>query len=107
MAIDWDQIYSASQDKRDRFRSDLLSRARTIQRSGWDAYQYRWSTGETIAVAWLLDADDVLAEMGETRRDVLHRWAYDLFGQTGGAADKADDFARTAAWFTDTRADLG
>lgn len=106
MAIDWDLINPPSQDKRDRYRRDLLARARTVKSKGWDDYQYVWSTGVTVAVALLLDDDEVLTEMGQTRRDVLSRWAYDLFGQKGGAADEATDFARTTDWFAAARADL-
>ncbi|GGK69229.1 hypothetical protein [Nocardia camponoti] len=106
MAIDWDQFYPPSEEKRDQKRRDLLARARTIKSKGWDDYQYVWSTGETVGVALLLNDDAVLAEMGETQRDVLSRWAYDLFGQKDGSADEAADFARTADWFANARAGL-
>ncbi|MBC7301050.1 MAG: hypothetical protein H5T78_08850 [Nocardia sp.] len=110
MAIDWDlieEMYNPpSEEKRNRRRRDLLARARTIQCDGWDDYQYVWSTGETVGVALVLNDDTVLSEMGESRRDVLSRYAYDLFGVKGGKADEAEDFARTQVWFADARADL-
>ncbi|MFC9965203.1 hypothetical protein ACFVH4_13270 [Nocardia ignorata] len=51
-----------------------------------------WSTGETVGVALLLEDDAVLDEMGDSRRDVLSRYAYDLFGRRAGDAEKSEDF---------------
>ena len=62
-----------------------------------------WSTGEVLAVAYLLDSRDVLAEMGEDENTVLGRWAYDLWGISGGEADETAGLRRTRKWFMETR----
>jgi hypothetical protein len=87
------------QDKRD----DLVARCRAVRATGWDDYRYVWSTGEVLAVAYLLDARDVLAELNEDETSVLGRWAYDLWGVSGGEEDEAAGLRRTRKWFMETR----
>ncbi len=41
-------------------RDDLVARSRAVRADGWDNYRYVWSTGEVVAVAYLLDSRDVL-----------------------------------------------
>jgi hypothetical protein len=82
---------------------DLIARCRAVRTDGWNDYRYVWSTGELLAVAYLLDLRDVLAEMDEDETTVLGRWAYDLWGIDGGEADETDDLRRTRRWFLETR----
>jgi hypothetical protein len=84
-------------------RDDLVARVRAVRAAGWDNYRYVWSTGEVLAVAYLLDSRDVLAEMGEDETTVLGRWAYDLWGINGGDADETVGLRRTRKWFMETR----
>lgn len=91
---------------RNRRRDDLISRARTVRAHGWDDYLYTWSKGEVCGAALVLDDQAVLDEFGETRESTLSRYAYDLFGLRGGAADEAAGFTQTQTWFTDARAAL-
>jgi hypothetical protein len=84
-------------------RDDLVTRFRAVRADGWDNYRYVWSTGEVLAVAYLLDSRDVLAEMGEDENTVLGRWAYDLWGISGGEADETAGLRRTRKWFIETR----
>ena len=84
-------------------RDDLIARCRAVRTNGWDDYRYVWSTGEVLAVAYLLDSRDVLAEMDEDETGVLGRWAYDLWGISGGEADETMDLRRTRKWFMETR----
>ena len=84
-------------------RDDLVARCRAVRADGWDDYRYVWSTGEVLAVAYLLDSRDVLTEMGEGENTVLRRWAYDLCGISGGEADETAGLRRTRKWFMETR----
>lgn len=84
-------------------RDDLVARCRAVRAAGWDDYRYTWSTGEVVAVAYLLDSGDVLAELNEDETSVLGRWAYDLWGLGGGKADETAGLRRTRKWFMETR----
>jgi hypothetical protein len=84
-------------------RDDLVARCRAVRTHGWDDYRYAWSTGEVLAVAYLLNSRQVLAEMDEDETSVLGRWAYDLWGISGGEADETVGFRRTRKWFIETR----
>jgi hypothetical protein len=92
--------------KRDQIRHDLISRARTIQRYGWADYRYVWPSGYVAGVAYLLQDDAVMREMGETEATVLSRYAYDLYGIRGGDRERAAEWADTHAWFDTARAEL-
>ena len=88
-------------------RDDLVARCRAVRAHGWDNYRYVWSTGEVVAVAYLLDSRELLTEMSEDETTVLRRWAYDLWGIRGGEADETAGLTRTRKWFMQTRsADL-
>ena len=84
-------------------RDDLVARCRAVRADGWDNYRYVWSTGEVVAVAYLLDSGDVLTEMSEDENTVLRRWAHDLWGIRGGEADETAGLTRTRKWFMQTR----
>ncbi|MCB1265283.1 MAG: hypothetical protein KDB56_11975 [Mycobacterium sp.] len=89
-----------------RRRADLLLRAASVRRWGWDDYRYQWSTGEVVAVAALLGDGDVLSDMGETLQTAYRRWAYDLWGMADAQADEAVELRATRKWFSGTAADI-
>lgn len=91
-----------SDDARLRRRADLLLRAASVRRWGWDDYRYQWSTGEVVAVAALVGDDDILSDMGETLQTAYRRWAYDLWGMADAQLDEAVDFIATRMWFAAT-----
>lgn len=91
------------EDVLQRRRDDLIARCRAVRANGWENYRYVWSTGEVVAVAYLLDSRDVLEQMSEDETTVLGRWAYDLWGIGGGQADEAAGLSRTRKWFMETR----
>lgn len=95
-----------SDDDRLGRRADLLLRAASVRRWGWDEYRYQWSTGEVVAVAALLGDSDFLRDMGETLDTAYGRWAYDLWGMAGALADEAVELRATRAWFSETASDL-
>lgn len=95
-----------SDDDRLRRRADLLLRAASVLRWGWDDYRYQWSTGEVVAVAALLGDGDVLSDMGETPQTAYRRWAYDLWGMADAQADEAVELRATRKWFNETAADI-
>ena len=95
-----------SDDDRLRRRADLLLRAASVRRWGWDDYRYQWSTGEVVAVAALLGDDDILSDMGETLQTAYRRWAYDLWGMADAQADGAVELRATRKWFNETAADI-
>jgi hypothetical protein len=78
---------------------DLRHRAALVRRYGWDQYRSRWSTGEVLGVALVLDDQAELQRCGETTDSALERWAYDLWGITGGQSDVDAGLQRTRAWF--------
>jgi len=91
-----------SDDARLRRRADLLLRAASVRRWGWDDYRYQWSTGEVVAVAALVGDDDILSDMGETLQTAYRRWAYDLWGMADAQLDETVDFLATRIWFAAT-----
>ena len=89
-----------------RRRADLLLRAASVRRWGWDDYRYQWSTGEVVAVAALLGDGDILSDMGETLQTAYRRWAYDLWGMADAQDDEAIELRATRKWFNETAADI-
>jgi hypothetical protein len=96
----YEKVAPESQQHR---RDDLVARCRAVRADGWDNYRYVWSTGEVVAVAYLLDSRDVLKEMSEDETTVLRRCSYDLWGIRGGEADETAGLTRTRKWFMQTR----
>ena len=82
---------------------DLIRRGRLVRRHGWDDYRHRWSCGEVIGAALVLDDDAELRRCGETTVSALERWAFDLWGLTGGQSDVEAGVRRTRAWFDSIR----
>lgn len=86
-------------EERLRRRADVLLRAASVRRYGWEDYRYQWSTGEVLAVAAVLGDEDIIDDLGETFQTVYRRWAYDLWGMADAQADEADDLRATRNWF--------
>lgn len=102
-----DDFFSGPDDAgRAQIRKDLVRRARTVRRHGWDDYQYVWSSGEVAGVAYLLQDDAFMGEISETDETVLSRYAYDLFGLRGGNQERSAGWTETRAWFETARAEL-
>lgn len=83
---------------------DLIRRANLVGRDGWDEYRHRWSCGEVLAAALVLGDQTELNCSGETTVSALERWAFDLWGITGGQSDVDSGLPRTRAWFDSIRA---
>jgi hypothetical protein len=92
------------EDQLARHADDLIHRANLVCRHGWDDYRHRWSCGEVLGVALVLGDDAELQQSGETTISVLERWAFDLWGITGGQSDVGAGLQRTRAWFDSIRA---
>ncbi|MBU8832372.1 hypothetical protein [Mycolicibacterium goodii] len=88
-----------AQDQVTRHADDLMQRAKLVRRDGWDQYRHVWSCGEVIGTALILDDDAELQRCGETKISALKRWAFDLWGITGGQSDVDAGLPRTHAWF--------
>lgn len=82
----------------------LLRRANLVRRDGWQQYRHIWSCGEVIGTALILGDDAELHHCGETTISALERWAFDLWGLTGGQSDVDSGLRRTRAWFDSIRA---
>ncbi|KRQ24610.1 MULTISPECIES: hypothetical protein [Mycobacteroides] len=87
-----------------RHADDLMQRANLVRRDGWDQYRHLWSCGEVIGTALVLSDDAALQRCGETTISALERWAFDLWGITGGQSDVDSGLLRTRAWFNSIRA---
>ncbi|MDG5769278.1 hypothetical protein [Mycolicibacterium fortuitum] len=87
-----------------RHADDLMQRANLVRRDGWDQYRHLWSCGEVIGTALVLSDDAALQRCGETTISALERWAFDLWGITGGQSDVDSGSQRTRAWFDSIRA---
>jgi hypothetical protein len=53
-----------------------------------------------------LGDDAELQRRSETTASALNRWAFDLWGITGGQADTDAGLPRTRAWFASIRAGM-
>jgi hypothetical protein len=93
------------QDQLTRHAGDLIHRAELVRNHGWDEYRHLWSRGEAIGAALVLDDDAELQRCGETTTSALERWAFDLWGTTGGQVDTDAGLPRTRAWFDSIRFD--
>ena len=92
------------QDQITRHADDLVQRANLVRRGGWDQYRHLWSRGEVIGTALVLADNAELQRCGETMISALERWAFDLWGITGGQSDVDSGLPRTRAWFDSIRA---
>jgi hypothetical protein len=92
------------QDQLARRADDLIHRAELARTDGWDEYRHLWSHGEVVGAALLLDDDAELQRSGETKLSAMERWAFDLWGMTGGQADTNAGLSRTRAWFESVHA---
>ncbi len=86
-----------------RHADDLIRRASLVRRDGWDQYRHLWSRGEVIGTALVLSDDAELHRCSETTISALERWAFDLWGITGGQSDVDSGLLRTRAWFDSIR----
>lgn len=91
------------QDQVARHADDLNRRASLVRRDGWDQFRHLWSRGEVIGTALVLSDDTELHRCGETTISALERWAFDLWGITGGQSDVDSGLPRTRAWFDSIR----
>lgn len=94
------------QDQLARQADDLMQRANLVRRYGFDEYRHIWSSGEILGTALVLHDETELQRCSETPVSALDRWAYSLWGVTGGAADSAAGLPRTRAWFDAIRAGM-
>lgn len=78
---------------------DLRQRADLVRRDGWALYRNRWSTGEVLGVALVLDHQAELRRCGETTDSALSTWAFTLWGIACGESDAAAGLPSTRAWF--------
>lgn len=106
MSDDWAIFEPPDKDKLARYADDLIHRANLVRRHGWDEYRHLWSCGEVIGTALVLGDDAELQRCGESTISALDRWAFDLWGITGGHADADAGLPRTRAWFDSVRADV-
>lgn len=104
MSDNWSILEPPDQDQVARHAADLIHRANLVGRDGWDRYRHLWSCGEAIGTALILDDDAELLRRGETTISGLERWAFALWGITGGQADTDAGLPRTRAWFDSIRA---
>ncbi len=84
MIDDWSLFEPPDQDQLARHADDLIHRANLVRRHGWDEYRHLWSCGEVLGTALVLGDDAELQRCGETTISALERWAFDLWGITGG-----------------------
>ncbi|OBS01127.1 hypothetical protein A9W98_21635 [Mycobacterium gordonae] len=104
MNDDWAIFEVLGQDQVARHEEDLIQRADLVRRDGWDQYRHIWSCGEVMGTALILGDHAEVQRSGETTDSALERWAYDLWGITGGQSDVDAGLHRTRAWFDSIRA---
>lgn len=78
---------------------DLRHRAALVRRYGWDQYRSRWSTGEVLGVALVLDDQAELWRRFATTESALATWAFTLWGIARGEDDVAAGLPATLVWF--------
>ena len=106
MNDDWAIFEPPDQNQLARHADDLMHRANLVRRYGWDDYRHLWSRGEVIGTALVLGDSAELQRCGETTISALDRWAFDLWGITGGQADTDAGLPSTRAWFDSVRAGI-
>lgn len=106
MSDAWAIFAPPDKDQLARHADDLTRRADLVRRDGWGQYRHVWSRGEVIGTALVLSDDAELQRRGETTISALERWAYDLWGITGGQVDVDAGLPRTRAWFDSLPSDI-
>lgn len=104
MSDDWSIFEPPDHDQAARHAADLIHRANLVRKNGWDQYRHLWSCGEVIGTALVLGDDAELLRRGETTISGLERWAFSLWGITGGQSDVEAGLQCTRAWFDSIRA---
>jgi len=99
MSDGWPIFEPPDQDQLARRADDLRHRAALVRRYGWDQYRSRWSTGEVLGVALILDDQAELWRRFATTESALATWAFTLWGIAAGEADTAAGLPATRAWF--------
>jgi len=99
MAEGWSPFDPPGQERLGRYADDLLHRADLVRRHGWDDYRHLWSHGEVLGTALVLRDDAELHRSAETADSALQRWAFQLWGLSGGHADIEAGLPRTRDWF--------
>lgn len=99
MSDDWAIFEPPDRAQLARHAEDLIHRANLVRTGGWDQYRHVWSCGEVIGTALVLGDGHELERHGETTISALKRWAFELWGITGGQADTDAGLQRTRAWF--------
>ncbi|MCH9729521.1 MAG: hypothetical protein K0U84_07570 [Actinomycetia bacterium] len=100
----WSIFEPPDADQLARHADDLIRRAELVRRYGWDEYRHLWSCGELIGTALVLGDDAELRRCGTTTISALERWAFDLWGITGGQSDVDAGLQGTSTWFDSIRA---
>lgn len=106
MIDDWPICEPPDQDQLARHADDLIHRAHLVRRNGWDEYRHLWSCGEVNGTALILGDDEELHRCDETPHSGFTRWAFELWGITGGQADTDAGLPRTRAWFDSLPSDI-
>lgn len=104
MSDDWAIFEPPDQAQLARHADDLNHRANLVRSGGWDQYRHVWSCGEVIGTALVLGDNAELQRHTETTISALERWAFRLWGITGGQSDVEAGLQRTRAWFDSIRA---
>lgn len=99
MSDDWPIFEPPDQDQLVRRADDLRHRAALVRRYGWEQYRSRWSTGEVLGVALVLDDQAELWHRFATTESALVTWAFTLWGIARGEDDVAAGLPATLAWF--------
>lgn len=103
MSDDWPIFEPPDQGQLARRADDLRHRAALVRRYGWDQYRSRWSTGEVLGVALVLDDQAELWRRFATTDSALAAWAFTLWGIAHGEDDVAAGLPATRAWFDAVR----
>lgn len=106
MSDDWPVFEPPDQDRLALRADDLRHRVALVRRYGWEQYRSRWSTGEVLGVALVLDDQAELQRLGETTESTLSAWAFTLWGITDGEGDVTAGLPATRAWFDARRAQV-
>jgi len=96
--------YQPPEEDLQRFRRELVARARAVRDKGWRPYWYEWTANDVMGTALVL-GDGQLLDTGDTDA-ALQVWACELFGHAAGWDDIRGGLVRTRAWFSQARTQL-